>query len=690
MKPLHCAKQRLPVICAALVLALWLVPAGAALAGDQVADSDFFKAYPDEKIRTLIEDAGCTKMNGGAAQVRVFDRTDVDVEHSGLSHIRNHTLTKVLTERGGLGLSALRFDYDPATNFIDILEVRIFRSCGKIEDVDVTAYADAVQPAHGIYWGMRMKVLPIPRLYAGDAVELKTYKKGFLIAYLEGPSDDDDERYIPPMRTHYYDMILFEEGIPVKDKTYAVHTVRERPLMFDVFNGECTVKTSFDENKFHYVWSKKDIPAVKGEPRAPNNWDYATKVVMATVQTWEEKSRWFDDANKAQFDSNDAIQAMVDEVVKDCKNDDEKSTALNRWVANNIRYSGLSMGKGEGYTLHPGWMIFEERAGVCKDIAGMLITMMRAADIPAYPAMTMAGARVEYIPADQFNHCVVARQMPDGTFRMYDPTWCPMSMTDWSLAEAEQHYVVGTPEGETLDAIQYYTPEESLIRIESRGTLLADGTLEGRLQFEGRGYNDTYLRRILATYNRKRDVKSALEGWLLRVSPRAEITGWKSGDIRDLTRPVTIDVEYRIPGYGLAYGGEKGDTIEVMSPAVQVLLNQLVRAESATRSSSRTLPLFLYLAARHDVDETIAVPDGYKIGHAAAARSIDNEAADLTTSVTEDGGSLRIAFSLAIKNRNTPPELYGKVYEVMKNARAFRDETVTLSRTGSAQLTSAK
>ena len=43
----------------------------------------------------------------------------------------------------------------------------------------------------------------------------------------------------------------------------------------------------------------------------------------------------------------------------------EKIAAINHWVAQNIRYSGQTMGKGEGFTLHPGAMIFEQRSGVC-------------------------------------------------------------------------------------------------------------------------------------------------------------------------------------------------------------------------------------------------------------------------------------------------------------------------------------
>ena len=86
----------------------------------------------------------------------------------------------------------------------------------------------------------------------------------------------------------------------------------------------------------------------------------------------------------------------------------EKIAVLTHWVADNIRYSGISMGKGEGFTLHNLKMNYTDRCGVCKDIAGTLIAFLRMAGFEAYPAMTMAGSRVESIPADHFNHCVAA------------------------------------------------------------------------------------------------------------------------------------------------------------------------------------------------------------------------------------------------------------------------------------------
>ena len=126
-------------------------------------------------------------------------------------------------------------------------------------------------------------------------------------------------------------------------------------------------------------------------------------------------------------------------------------------------------------------MILRERSGVCKDIAGMAITLCRAAGYEVYPAMTMAGARVDRVPADQFNHCVGAWKQPDGTWHLLDPTWVPFSRYDWSRMEGQQEYVIGTPWGEDLASVRVFTGDENRLTLTVRGKLDADGTLHGTL-----------------------------------------------------------------------------------------------------------------------------------------------------------------------------------------------------------------
>jgi hypothetical protein len=333
----------------------------------------------------LIAKAGDAQDYEGHNTLFVFDSTWVDVDTTGLSHKRTHTLTKVLTPQGIAELRAVRFDYDPASNKVDVARVRVHRKGGAMEELDLGKLQDLPQPQHMIYWGARMKVLAVPPLEVGDALETEYTLTGFAIAYLA--SDGEEERYIPPMRGTYYDVIMFGSNIleqptpPIKLKSHTIVMPATMPAQFETYNGEVMAATLFENGKLVYHFWKEDVPAYEEEVRSPGPADFVPKVVFTNVKSWAEKSRWFYDVNeRAQvFAWDENIKREVDRLTAGCRTDSCKFHALLHWVAQGIRYSGISMGEGEGYTLHPGTMSFNDRAGVCKDIAGMLVTMLRAA-----------------------------------------------------------------------------------------------------------------------------------------------------------------------------------------------------------------------------------------------------------------------------------------------------------------------
>ena len=56
----------------------------------------------------------------------------------------------------------------------------------------------------------------------GDALELETYRKGFMIAYLAQDEAPDESRYIPPMRGQYFDIVLMQADVPIVEKRYTL------------------------------------------------------------------------------------------------------------------------------------------------------------------------------------------------------------------------------------------------------------------------------------------------------------------------------------------------------------------------------------------------------------------------------------------------------------------------------------
>jgi hypothetical protein len=665
-------------------------------------------AQSDDEIRALIAKAGDAKEHPDAPFVAVFEKTDVTVEESGLAHFRRHNLTKILTEEGVKERAALRFDYDPASNFINVESVRIFRKGGAVETVDLSMLRDLFAPASMIYWGARMKLLGLPRLEVGDAVEVKTYKKGFEIAYLDdagdasgagtaacpgvgatgtrrgtlggGPADTssaDDARYIPPMRGHFYDVVLFQDAYPMMEKRYTLHMPKDKPIQYEVYNGALYSAQSFDEKGTHYSWWRTDIPALVEEPRSAEPPDVATKLVLATLPSWQEKSRWFAAIHDTIYTDNQAIRDKVRELTAGFTTDVERVAALQHWAAQEIRYSGLSMGKGEGYTHHPGTMSFRDRCGVCKDKAGMLVTLMRSAGYDVWPALTMAGSRVERVPADQFNHSVVAWRHKDGSFTMLDPTWVPYSNELWSSAEQEQNYVIGTPSGEGLMETPYSPPEQHVLKIISRGAVDTRGNLAGTLRIEATNYMDQRMRRYLGTH-KKDDLRAYVEGWLAAISPSVVVEQFSIGDPLDFKKQFALDVRYRVPGYAIA----TERSLDFASPAWKLGFGTppLLVAASVIGSEKREYPLFIWYTQTLQCDESITVPGNLKPRELARQSEQSGAYAAFTMERSLSGAVLKNDGRVLVKRRTIPADQYGAFRGILKDAGDYATERIVFER----------
>ncbi len=508
-------------------------------------------------MQDLIHAAGDATVYPNDNLIVVFDSIKVDVKESGLSYVLTHTLTKILNAKGAIDMSVVKFGYDPLSAYVDIRQLVIYKKDGTIRNLDMKNVLDYPAPARMIYWGAREKMIEVGRLEPGDAVEVIEFKKGFTYALLE-QGEDDDSKYIPPMKGHYYDIVEFWSGSPVKVKVYEITLPKDKPIQYMVYNGEVQSSELFRDDKTVYTFTKKDIISFKSEPHGVATSDIATKLLLSTSPDWFAKSRWFYKVNEdfGSFDDTPEIQAKVNDILKGAANELDSISRLTHWVADEVRYSGISMGCGEGYTLHKGAMTFNDRCGVCKDKAGMLITMLRAAGFKSYPAMTMAGSRIDYIPADQFNHSVTIVKLKDGKYHLLDPTWVPFDRELWSSAEQQQQYLMGVPEGADLATTPLSAPENHFLKIDTKSSLSADGTMTGILTLTAEGQSDAGIRGIFRNFN-KTQWNQNLEKEILKISPLAEVTHIEYTDPIDYQAgPIRITIEFRIPEYALFSGNQ--------------------------------------------------------------------------------------------------------------------------------------
>ncbi len=627
-----------------------------------------------DPVEDQIKKAGEMADYPNAEWITVFDSTRVDVQESGLSYVTMHRLYKVLNYKGARNLSVVKIDYDPQSAYVEIRKVTVFKKDGSRIEIDPARVLDYPAPSRAIYWGSREKMIEIGRLDPGDAVEVCLFRKGFTYALLQ---QDEDERYIPPMRGHFYDIVEFWSSQPVRLKCYQVIIPKDKHLQYEFYNGEVQSSVWLRDEKMHYTFTKKEILPLKSEPGMVALSDVAPKLLLSTSPDWNAKSLWFYGVNEdyGSFVPTAEIKAKVDEILAEAGTEADSISLLTHWVADEIRYSGISMGEGEGFTLHTGAMTFTDRCGVCKDKAGMLITMLRAAGFESYPAMTMAGSRIDYIPADQFNHCVTVVKRSDGNYELLDPTWVPFIRELWSSAEQQQNYLMGIPESADLEITPLSPPESHYIHIRGTAELDREGTYTGSLILTAEGQSDAAIRGMF-TRSFRSTWKSTLEAEIQKVAPKAILLSCDFGDPYDyLSGPVTIRISYTIPDHALITKNEIIFNPFISSGLFKRIMPHLY---SNTTLEKREYPFRDRCSRWIEMEEMITLPAGYTSVQPVFSKTTPGGPASFDGSMEQTGNVLRITEKAVFTKRIYEPGDWPAYREAVKAQNEFAERMVIM------------
>lgn len=608
--------------------------------------------------------------------ITLLDSTDVSVASTGQGSFAVCRVFKVQNIKGALKNRILKYDYDPLTAAAKFRKVTVHHADGTETKVDVSRTCDYAAPARAIYWGARQIMLELGELRPGDIVDYEIEKKGFTYALLGNLPAEDDSRFIPPMRGQFYDIVPFWANEPTVRKVYQVTVPMEKEMQYQFYQGTCASSVRFTDRGKTYSFAVSGLMPFEKEPNMVDLFDAAPKLMMSTTPDWQEKSRWFNKVNEdyGSFNALPEAQKKVDELIKGKRTEMEKIAVLTHWVADNIRYAGITMGKGEGFTLHNLKMNYTDRCGVCKDIAGTLVAFLRMAGFEAYPAMTMAGSRVESIPADHFNHCVAVVRLNNGTLMPLDPTWVPFCRELWSSAEQQQNYLPGIPEGSDLCLTPVSAPENHFVRIHADNRIDAEGVLYGTFTITAEGQSDSSIRRIFTT-GFQSEWRNTMERQLLAVSPKARLMSvdWGRSPKDYQKEPIRITFRYEIPDYALA-----GNNTLVFRPFVMNhLYTQVMTYLRINTDMERRKYGFKDACSRLvELNENLRLPSGYQLQGQELSDELTGLAADFSGSLLQEGRMLRLQTRLALKKRVYEASDWENFRQAVEAAKRYGDYIV--------------
>ncbi len=366
---------------------------------------------------------------------------------------------KVENEKGSREWTYISTSYTPYYNTSDFTKVEIIREDGEVVRVPHGDAKDVLSPPElggTIFWGTREKILQLPKLNPGDIIHYATFSKG---GNWLGPAGDTV--YRTPFPGYFNTIELFEDYVRIGKKIYVIEELKEKPIRFKIFNGKINYRKEKKDDKILHIFWCDSVPPAKREYFSGSSYDKFRKVLITNIPGWKEMSKHEYLLSEENIKPDRYIKYFADSLLKTAKNDSEKIYKLFYFVSDEIRYLGLVETDVEGYKPHKASLTLKHREGVCKDKAGLLASLLRAAGFKAFYAITGAGIIMEDFPVDQANHALVAIEKKPFEYLYLDPTIGSEGKNLMPPSEDGQEILVARKEGDILRKIPFPSPKKN-------------------------------------------------------------------------------------------------------------------------------------------------------------------------------------------------------------------------------------
>ena len=655
--------SRIPLIPLALLAPLVLV-----------ADDITFRRFPDADSVT-VDEIEKVKYNPDGT----YEQTD-------------ECWTKILTEKGRREESSLSLGYSKRYGEAGIAYVGAIAADGTEREIDVSAttkeQTDNSSMSANIYDPLdRVITCTIPGLKIGETLHVKTWRKTTK----------------PRCQDKWSDIAVMEWTHPIVKSTYEVTAPASRPLrkiaIRHPLGNIITNVTKLADGSLVHTFTATNSAQAFAEPDMPPMYTQVQNIRVSTSESWPEISKWYWDLCAPHLaKTNAAMVAMVGKLAGEegAGNREQVMRRIFKFVSQEVRYMGLTMeDTSPGYAPHDVDITFDNRYGVCRDKAGLLVAMLRLAGFKAFPVLIHVGAKLDpEVPQPFFNHAIVAVEAGSGgleglgglecssnlcqtakrqTFRT-SQTYVLMDPTNENTKDlfpsylCNSSYLVCRPEGENLATSAVPPPEENALAIDSSAALSRDGSMFYETELRFGGINDTMYRGALARRTPEERAKT-FERILKMCAPGAELVKCEivPKDLRDTSAPMSVKLAAKFPE--MVIRGESRDELTV--PTLSKTLgfaNFLLEGNTSLEKRRFTLKVDTTASVR----EHLAIDLGQALGEVLELPPGEKTANgyDYARTFAVTNGTLVMDRSLTVSAVEFDPEAYRKLREEIVRVEA--------------------
>ena len=367
---------------------------------------------------------------------------------------------------------------------------------------------------------------------------------------------------------------IFTSYIPQGKCSYTIKTTKEVELVHEVVNDARDVVKfkKYEKGGFvFYEWSSTDLSARKNEDESPSL-RYFTPHIICYVKSFETKKGkmnvlsslddlygWY---NTFVKDLNKEPSPELGNIVNKIKAESRTELDIVRnvfyWVQENIQYVAFEQGM-RGLIPHSGSYVCEKRYGDCKDMANLIVEMLKAAGVKGYH--TWIGTRdlpykYSKVPTPLVdNHMIATYIGADKQYYFLDATsdHTPFGLPS-SMIQGKEALIGLDPTHYEVKTIPEIAKETNVM-VDSVSIRL-DGT-----QIVGSGSSSLGgYPKVFGGYALDRSEKDDIQRYVTRLigkgSNKFYLDNYVLSDVNDRDKLTVIDYNFRIGDYFQKIGDE--------------------------------------------------------------------------------------------------------------------------------------
>jgi transglutaminase-like putative cysteine protease len=340
------------------------------------------------------------------ADIRIDHLRKDSLGRDGLASAHIQQVWRINSVQGARSFSPRSVMYSGMSETLSMVRARVLKSDGREVDAAVSADHPVMERGSSMYFDSRSRDLRFRKLEPGDVVEIEYH----LLPTAE----------VNPWADYYGRLDLFRDSFPtqlwrrvvIAPNTMKLYAVEHGVHPALVQKGAETIR----------IWEAREIGAQSFEALSTEAGTSRPYLHVSTIGSIEEFGRWYSELLEPGLKLDENLLNLAQQIVQRNLTTKGKVQAVYESVQHSTKYIGFEFGV-HSFQPYPVSTVERRGFGDCKDMAAMIVALLRAVGVSAEFAMVRtrsAGAVVdEAYSLALFNHAMVyvpeLNQYLDGT-----------------------------------------------------------------------------------------------------------------------------------------------------------------------------------------------------------------------------------------------------------------------------------